>query len=92
VFINLFAVIALYVATGAAIVLIFFPAYVWAWRSIASDFAATPGKNASWVRTCPIYLTIFLAGLTCPIDLRLFAYVLAGSRSASSGSRPTASG
>ncbi len=62
------------IRVGAAMLLVFFPVYVWAWRSIAADFAAKPFKKTLWFRTCPIYLTIFLAGLVIFCDLAYFVY------------------
>jgi hypothetical protein len=110
VFINLLAVIALYVSVcgaisllfqfanlalpdpldhridvrdsaryGVSMVIVFFPVYWWAWRSIEADLAANPGKRRLWVRTCPIYLTLFLAGLLALGDLAcLFYYLMSG--------------
>ena len=46
-----------------AILFISFPVYCWAWRSIQTDLMLNPAKRTRWIRTCPIYLTIFLAGL-----------------------------
>ena len=57
-----------------SMLVIFFPAYCWAWRRIGIDLAANPGKGAFWVRTCPIYLTLFLAGLLALGDLACLVY------------------
>jgi len=57
-----------------ASLLIFFPAYVWAWRSIEMDLRQNPEKKKLWVRTCPIYLTLFLAGLLALTDLACLVY------------------
>src|SRR5438045_8676789 len=59
---------------GAALLIVFFPAYVWAWRSIQSDLAENPDKRTRWIRTCPIYLTLFLAGLLVLTDLACLVY------------------
>lgn len=106
VFINLLAVIALYVCAYAviemllsfialafpdsldwqwyrpratirwslALIIIFFPAYVWSWRQIETDLAANPEKRRWWIRTFPLYLTLFLAGLLILGDLADFVY------------------
>ncbi len=63
---------------GAALLLIFFPAYAWAWRSIELDLAANPSKRRLWVRTCPMYLTLFLAGMLALGDLACLVYYLMG--------------
>src|SRR5260370_30785438 len=111
VFINLLAVIALYVSVYGAIsllfqftnlalpdplvdrrndirdwirysvsmLIVFFPVYCWAWRSIEADLALNPAKRRLWVRTCPIYLTLFLAGMTALGDLAsLFYFLMSG--------------
>jgi hypothetical protein len=59
---------------GVASLLIFFPAYAWAWRSIELDLRENPDKKKLWVRTCPIYLTLFLAGLLALTDLACLVY------------------
>ncbi|MDO8433762.1 MAG: DUF5671 domain-containing protein [Candidatus Binatus sp.] len=59
---------------GVASLLIFFPAYVWAWRLIEMDLSENPEKKKLWVRTCPIYLTLFLAGLLALSDLACLVY------------------
>ncbi len=59
---------------AVSILIIFFPAYCWAWRRIEIDLAANPGKRSFWVRTCPIYLTLFLAGLLALGDLASLVY------------------
>jgi hypothetical protein len=61
-----------------SILIIFFPAYVWAWRQIETDLAANPGKRRFWVRTCPIYLTLFLAGMLILGDLACLVYYFLG--------------
>ncbi len=63
---------------GVSMVVIFFPAYAWAWRSIEIDFSANPEKRRLWIRTCPIYLTLFLAGLLALIDLSVLVYFFLG--------------
>jgi hypothetical protein len=57
-----------------AVLIIFFPAYVWAWRTIEVDLATNPEKRRRWLRTCPIYLTLFLAGLLALGDLSYLVY------------------
>ncbi len=57
-----------------AILIIFFPASVWAWREIEIDLAANPEKRRRWLRTCPIYLTLFLGGLLALGDLSCVVY------------------
>jgi hypothetical protein len=59
---------------GAALLIVFFPAYIWAWRSIQLDLGENPDKRTRWIRTCPIYLTLFLAGLLVLIDLACLVY------------------
>ena len=110
VFINLLAVIALYISVysaisllfqftnlalpdpgdqrmaireairyGVSMLIIFSPVYWWAWSSIEADLAVNPGKRRLWVRTVPIYLTLFLAGITALEDLTyLFYYLMNG--------------
>ena len=64
---------------GLAVLIIFFPAYGWSWRAIEVDRAANPAKRRRWLRTCPIYLTLFLAGMMALTDLScLVYYFLAG--------------
>jgi len=63
-----------YIRYGVSMVVIFFPAYAWAWRSIEIDLGANPEKRWLWVRTCPIYLTLFLAGLLALSDLSFLVY------------------
>jgi Domain of unknown function (DUF5671) len=63
-----------WVRQGVAWLLIFFPTYVWAWRSIEADLAANPGKRRLWIRTCPIYFTLFVAGLLALGDLACLVY------------------
>jgi hypothetical protein len=58
----------------AALLIVFFPAYCWAWRSIESDLSRNPGKKTLWVRTCPIYLTLFVAGVLALGDLACLTY------------------
>jgi hypothetical protein len=57
-----------------AFLIIFFPAYWWAWRTIESDLAANPGKRLLRVRTFPIYLTLCVAGLLILTDLAYLIY------------------
>jgi hypothetical protein len=57
-----------------AVLIIFFPAYVWAWRSIEVDLAANREKRRRWLRTCPIYLTLFVAGVFALGDLSYVVY------------------
>jgi hypothetical protein len=57
-----------------AVLIIFFPAYVWAWREIEIDLAGNPEKRRRWLRTCPIYLTLFLAGLLALGDFSCAVY------------------
>lgn len=59
---------------GLAVLIIFFPAYGWSWREIEIDLAANPGKRRRWLRTCPIYLTLFLAGMMVLSDLSCAVY------------------
>ncbi|MGD1026434.1 DUF5671 domain-containing protein [Candidatus Binatus soli] len=61
---------------GVSMVIVFFPAYWWAWRAIEIDLASNPKKRRLWVRTCPIYLTLFLAGLLALGDLVCLLYYL----------------
>ena len=114
VYINLLAVIALYVSVFAAIsllfqftdlalpdpldrrievrdwirysvsmLIVFFPAYWWAWSSIEADLSANPEKRRWWLRRCPIYLTLFLAGLLSLGDLAwLLYYFMSGDMTA----------
>lgn len=67
-----------YIRYGVSMVAVFFPVYWWAWCSIETDLAANPGKRRLWVRTCPIYLTLFLAGLLALGDLACLVYYLMG--------------
>ncbi len=67
-----------WIREGVALLVIFFSAYVWAWRSIEIDLAANPGKRRLWIRTCPIYLTLFLAGLFALGDLACLVYYFMG--------------
>jgi len=62
------------IRSALAVLIIFFPAYVWAWRTIEVDLAANPEKRRRWLRTCPIYLTLFLAGLFALGDLSYVVY------------------
>lgn len=62
------------IRSALAVLIIFFPAYVWAWRTIEIDLAANPDKRRRWLRTCPIYLTLFLAGLFALGDLSYVVY------------------
>lgn len=57
-----------------AVLIIFFPAYVWSWRAIELDLVANPDKRRRWLRTCPIYLTLFLAGMLALGDLSCLVY------------------
>jgi hypothetical protein len=57
-----------------AFLIIFFPAYCWAWRAIETDLASNPGKCRLRVRTFPIYLTLCLAGLLILTDLAYLVY------------------
>ncbi len=57
-----------------AFLIIFFPAYWWAWRKIETDLAANPGKRRLRVRTFPIYLTLCVAGLLILTDLAYLVY------------------
>lgn len=64
---------------GAALLIIFFPGYLWAWRAVERDSMEHPAKRRMWVRTCSIYLTLFLAGLLALGDIAtLVYYFLAG--------------
>jgi Domain of unknown function (DUF5671) len=62
------------IRSALAVLIIFFPAYLWSWRAIEIDLAANPGKQRRWLRTCPIYLTLFLAGLLALGDLSCAVY------------------
>ena len=62
------------IRSSLAIFIIFFPAYVWAWRTIEVDLASHPEKRARWLRTCPIYLTLFVTGLLALGDLSFVVY------------------
>ncbi|HUO04360.1 MAG TPA: DUF5671 domain-containing protein [Candidatus Binataceae bacterium] len=57
-----------------AFLIIFFPAYCWAWRQIESDLTVNPGKRRLRARTFPIYLTLCLAGLIILSDLAYLVY------------------
>ena len=59
---------------GVSMLIVFFPAYWWAWHSIEIDLAANPGKRRLWIRTCPIYLTLFLAGMLALGDVAYLLY------------------
>ena len=61
---------------GVSMLIVFFPVYWWAWISIEADLAVNPGKRRLWVRTGPIYLTLFLAGMTALEDLAYLLYYL----------------
>lgn len=65
-----------YIRYGVAMVIVCFPAYWWAWRAIEIDLAANPEKRRLWIRTCPIYLTLFLAALLALGDLVCLVYYL----------------
>ncbi len=62
------------IRSALAVLIIFFPAYVWAWRSIEVDLAANREKRRRWLRTCPIYLTLFVAGVFALGDLSYVVY------------------
>jgi uncharacterized protein DUF5671 len=72
-----------YVRYAVALLIVSFPAYCWAWHAIEVDLAANPGKRRLWVRTCPIYLTLFLAGLLILGDLVCLIYYFLGGDLAS---------
>ena len=38
-----------YIRYGVSMVIVFFPVYWWAWRSIEADLTANPGKRRQWV-------------------------------------------
>jgi hypothetical protein len=59
---------------GIALIVIFFPAYLWSWRAIERDLSANPAKERLRIRTCPIYLTLFLAGLLLLVDSATLVY------------------
>ena len=59
---------------AVSMLIVFFPVYWWAWRSIETDLAANPAKRRLWIRTCPIYLTLFLAGLMALGDIACLIY------------------
>ena len=59
---------------AVSMLIVFFPVYWWAWSSIESDLAANSAKRRLWIRTCPIYLTLFLAGLMALGDLACLIY------------------
>jgi len=61
-----------------AMLFVSFLVYCWSWRSIESDLAQNPFKRKWWLRTCPIYLTIFLAGLLLLGDLICLIYYYLG--------------
>lgn len=63
-----------YVRYCVALLVIFFPTYCWAWRSIERDLATNPGKRRLWTRTYPLYLTLFLAGLLALGDFVCLLY------------------
>jgi hypothetical protein len=57
-----------------SMLIVFFPAYWWAWSSIEADLSVNPAKRRLWVRTFPIYVTLFLAGLLALGDLACLLY------------------
>ena len=59
---------------SVAILMVFLPACIWAWRAIEIDVAAHPQKRARWLRTGPIYLTLFITGLLALGDLSCVIY------------------
>ncbi|MGH7779168.1 MAG: DUF5671 domain-containing protein [Candidatus Binataceae bacterium] len=62
-----------------AVLIVSFPTYWSAWRAVEIDLGRNPGKSRLWVRTCPIYLTMFLAGVILLSDaIYLIHYFLGG--------------
>ena len=52
-----------------AILIIFFPTFIYLTHLVNKDLKANPEKKEMWIRRWMIYLTLFIAGLTVAIDL-----------------------
>ncbi len=52
-----------------AILIIFFPAFIYLSYLVNKDLKTNPEKKELWIRRWMIFLTLFLAGLTVAIDL-----------------------
>ena len=59
---------------SVAVLIVFLPACLWAWRAIEIDLATNPAKRTRWLRTGPIYLTLFVTGLLALGDLSSVIY------------------
>ena len=54
---------------GIAILIIFFPAFIYLAYLVNKDLKLNPGKKEMWIRRWMIFLTLFAAGLAVAIDL-----------------------
>src|SRR5689334_4888451 len=52
-----------------AVLIIFFPAFIYLSYLVNKDLKANPEKKEIWIRRWMTYLTLFIAGLTVAIDL-----------------------
>lgn len=54
---------------GIAILIIFFPLFVWITSLVNKGLDANPEKRGIWLRKWLAYLTLFVAGITVAVDL-----------------------
>jgi hypothetical protein len=63
---------------GIAVLIIFFPAFMYLSRISTKAVVLTPEKKEMWVRRWFSFLTLFIAGLTIAIDLSTLVYRFIG--------------
>lgn len=67
------------IRSSLAVLIIFFPAFIYVSYLTNKDLKANPDKKDMWVRRWMIFLTLFIAGLTIAIDLSTLIYRFLGA-------------
>ncbi len=64
---------------GLAVMIIFFPAFIYLSYIVNKDLKANPEKKEIWIRRWTIFFTLFISGLTIAIDLATLIYRFLGA-------------
>ncbi len=64
---------------GLAVMIIFFPAFIYLSYMVNKDLKANPEKKEIWIRRWTIFFTLFISGLTIAIDLATLIYRFLGA-------------
>ncbi len=64
---------------GLAVMIIFFPSFIYLSYIVNKDLKANPEKKEIWIRRWTIFFTLFISGLTIAIDLATLIYRFLGA-------------